>query len=75
MQHSRISGQQTLVEYSVTEYLIKRSLTQSTKLSSMYVSVEATGRFPVINSRSMTPKENTSDLSVSFPLEAYSGAR
>ena len=28
-----------------------------------------------MSSRSMTPKENTSDLSVSLPLDAYSGAR
>jgi len=27
-----------------------------------------------MSSRSTTPKENTSDLSVSFPLCAYSGA-
>jgi hypothetical protein len=28
----------------------------------------------VISSKSTTPNENTSDLSVSFPLDAYSGA-
>lgn len=35
----------------------------------------STGRLPLINSRSMTPNEKTSDLSVSLPVEAYSGAR
>lgn len=47
--------------------------TQSTKQSSM--SLGSTGRRPVINSNSMTPKEKTSDLSVSLPLDAYSGAK
>ncbi|KAJ0935676.1 putative BTB/POZ domain-containing protein [Helianthus annuus] len=32
------------------------------------------GRLPVINSKSTTPKEKTSDLSVSLPVDAYSGA-
>jgi hypothetical protein len=50
-------------------------ITQSTKLSSIYVWVVSTGRRPVISSRSMTPKENTSDFSVSLPEDAYSGAR
>ena len=50
-------------------------LTQSTKLSSMKAWFESTGRRPVISSRSMTPNENTSDLSLSFPEDAYSGAR
>jgi hypothetical protein len=50
-------------------------ITQSTKLSSIYVWVVSTGRRPVISSRSMTPKENTSDFSESFPEAAYSGAK
>jgi len=50
-------------------------ITQSTKLSSIYVWVVSTGRRPVISSRSMTPKENTSDFSVSLPEDAYSGAK
>jgi hypothetical protein len=50
-------------------------ITQSTKLSSIYVWVESTGRRPVISSRSITPKENTSDFSVSLPEDAYSGAK
>lgn len=49
-------------------------LTQSTKLSSISP-VRSTGRRPVTSSRSITPKEKTSDLSVSFPLDAYSGAK
>lgn len=48
--------------------------TQSTKVSSM-VMLLSTGRFPVISSNNMTPNENTSDFSVNFPLDAYSGAR
>lgn len=44
--------------------------THSTKLLSAL-----TGFLPVISSRSTTPNENTSDLSVSFPLDAYSGAK
>lgn len=35
----------------------------------------STGRRPVISSRSTTPIEKTSDFSVSFPEEAYSGAK
>lgn len=38
-------------------------------------SVEIIGGRPVINSRSITPKEKMSDLSEVFPLCAYSGAR
>ena len=49
-------------------------LTQSAKLSSISP-VRSTGRRPVMSSRSITPKEKTSDLSVSFPLDAYSGAK
>lgn len=49
-------------------------LTQSTKLSSISP-VRSTGRRPVMSSRSITPYEKTSDLSVSFPLDAYSGAK
>lgn len=48
--------------------------TQSTKLSSVMI-LQSTGLFPVINSKSMTPNEKTSDFSVSFPLDAYSGAK
>jgi hypothetical protein len=33
------------------------------------------GLFPVISSRSITPKEKTSDRSVTLPVAAYSGAR
>ena len=40
-------------------------LTQSTKLSSIGACLELTGRRPVISSRSITPKEKTSDFSVS----------
>ncbi|KAK9064709.1 hypothetical protein SSX86_016091 [Deinandra increscens subsp. villosa] len=36
---------------------------------------ESTGLRPVINSKSMTPNEKTSDFSVSLPVDAYSGAR
>lgn len=53
----------------------KKTLTQSTMLSSKKGRALSTGRRPVINSKSTTPKENTSDFSVSFPLEAYSGAK
>lgn len=53
--------------------MIIYELTQSTKLSSILDI--STGLRPVINSRSTTPKENTSDFSVSFPLDAYSGAK
>ena len=41
----------------------------------MYVILGSTGRRPVITSSNMTPNEKTSDFSVSFPLEAYSGAK
>lgn len=34
----------------------------------------STGFLPVISSRSTTPKEYTSDFSVSLPVDAYSGA-
>jgi len=37
--------------------------------------VGSTGRFPVMSSKSMTPNEKTSDFSVNFPLDAYSGAK
>jgi len=49
--------------------------THSTKLSSPKGWLASTGLRPVISSRSTTPNENTSDLSVSFPLDAYSGAK
>ena len=49
-------------------------LTHSTKLSSPKGWVGSTGLRPVISSKSTTPNENTSDLSVNFPLDAYSGA-
>lgn len=49
--------------------------THSTMLSSVNDWVLSRGCRPVINSRSTTPKEKTSDLSVSFPLAAYSGAK
>nr|GLL19226.1 hypothetical protein BHE74_00005470 [Ipomoea trifida] len=49
--------------------------TQSTKLSSIVILVESRGRCPVMISKSMTPNEKTSDFSVSFPLDAYSGAK
>lgn len=48
--------------------------THSTRLSSPW-RVWSTGFRPVMSSSSTTPKENTSDRSVSFPLDAYSGAR
>lgn len=35
----------------------------------------STGRLPVMSSKSMTPNEKTSDFSVNFPLDAYSGAK
>lgn len=54
---------------------MNRVQTQSTKLSSsMYLPEISRGRRPVMSSKSMTPNEKTSDLSVSFPLDAYSGA-
>ena len=48
--------------------------TQSTKLSSISP-LRSTGLRPVMSSRSIIPKEKTSDLSVNFPLAAYSGAK
>lgn len=54
---------------------MSRERTQSTKLSSMILLDGSTGRRPVISSKSMTPNEKTSDFSVSFPLDAYSGAK
>lgn len=54
---------------------IRKLLTQSTMLSSAKGLALSIGRRPVINSKSTTPKEKTSDFSVSFPLEAYSGAK
>lgn len=53
----------------------ERIQTQSTILSSAKGRDLSMGRRPVINSRRTTPNEKTSDLSVSFPLEAYSGAK
>lgn len=47
--------------------------THSTRLSSPW-RAWSTGFRPVMSSSSTTPKENTSDRSVSFPLDAYSGA-
>lgn len=41
----------------------------------MYFMLGSTGRRPVIISSNITPYENTSDFSVSLPLEAYSGAK
>jgi hypothetical protein len=35
----------------------------------------STGLLPVTSSNNSTPNEYTSDLSVSFPLDAYSGAK
>jgi hypothetical protein len=55
--------------------LLLLDLTHSTRLSSPRGRVESTGFRPVMSSRSTTPKENTSDFSVSFPVEAYSGAK
>lgn len=34
----------------------------------------STGFLPVTSSNNTTPNENISDLTVSFPLDAYSGA-
>jgi len=48
--------------------------TQSTKLSSIIL-LGSTGFFAVMSSNSITPYENTSDFSVSLPLDAYSGAK
>ena len=53
---------------------IEQVLTQSTKLSSIAFE-GSTGFLPVMSSRSMTPNEKTSDFSVNFPLDAYSGAK
>jgi hypothetical protein len=50
-------------------------LTHSTRLSSPNGFDASTGFRPVISSKRTTPKENTSDLSVNLPLDAYSGAR
>ena len=58
----------------MTNYRVICIHTHSTKLSSPRGCDESTGFRPVISSRSTTPNENTSDLSVSFPLDAYSGA-
>lgn len=54
---------------------IKQTHTQSTKPSSEYLLVGSNGFLPVMSSKSMTPNEKTSDLSVNFPLCAYSGAK
>ncbi len=51
------------------------TLTHSTRDSSPGGFLSSTGFLPVISSKSTTPKEKTSDLSVSFPVMAYSGAR
>lgn len=53
----------------------KRLITHSTRLSSPRGRDESTGFLPVMSSRSTTPKEKTSDFSVSFPVDAYSGAK
>lgn len=53
---------------------IEEAQTQSTKLSSI-APEGSTGRRPVINSKSMTPYEKTSDFSDNLPLDAYSGAK
>lgn len=54
----------------------KNMRTQSTKLrATCVVSFLMMGFLPEISSRSITPKEKTSDLSVSCPVEAYSGER
>jgi len=49
-------------------------LTHSTKLSSPAGWDTSTGFLPVMSSKSMTPKEYTSDFSVNLPLDTYSGA-
>lgn len=49
--------------------------TQSTRVSSSSSLLMSIGRLPVISSKSMIPYEYTSDFSVSFPLDAYSGAK
>lgn len=59
-------------ETSIFYFLIH---THSTKLSSPKGWDASTGLRPVISSSSTTPNENTSDLSVNFPLDAYSGAK
>lgn len=41
----------------------------------MSLLVVSRGLLPVMSSNSMTPNENTSDFSVSLPLDAYSGAK
>lgn len=51
------------------------SFTHSTKLSSPRGWLWSTGFRPVTSSKRTTPNEKTSDLSVNFPLDAYSGAR
>ena len=54
----------------------RKLLTQSTMFSSSANGCDLpTGLRPVISSRSITPNEKTSDLSLSFPEDAYSGAK
>lgn len=50
-------------------------LSHSIRLSLPRGRDESTGFRPVMSSRRTTPKENTSDFSVSFPVDAYSGAK
>ncbi|KAL0905739.1 hypothetical protein M5K25_024177 [Dendrobium thyrsiflorum] len=49
--------------------------THSTRLSSPRGCEESTGFLPVMSSKRTTPKEKTSDFSVSLPVDAYSGAK
>lgn len=53
----------------------KEKPTHSTRLSSPKGWDASTGFLPVISSRRTTPNEYTSDLAVSFPVDAYSGAK
>ena len=54
----------------VSEYIH----THSTKLLSPRGCETSTDFCPVTSTNNTTPNENTSDLAVSFPLDAYSGA-
>lgn len=54
---------------------MKDTLTQSTKASFIMDSVLLIGGLPLMSSKSMMPCEYTSDFSVNFPLDAYSGAK
>uniref|UniRef100_A0A452XHT1 Uncharacterized protein n=1 Tax=Aegilops tauschii subsp. strangulata TaxID=200361 RepID=A0A452XHT1_AEGTS len=60
--------------FPVSRARLSNGLAHSTRLSSPNGLDESTGFRPVISSKSTTPKENTSDFSVSLPLDAYSGA-